>query len=298
MTDMETPQRFATLYFSDTSIAIHAHRSRVPGICAIALLALCPAAFLSAQNLPDAPQSQLSAQQDQNKAAKTNSNSSTQPGSESADKKGTSAAPEATKSDKKSGPEQSKRLMWVVPNFGAVNANTQLPPMSRREKFTLARNDSFDYSAFVWTGILAFQSYELDSDPELGSGIAGYGRYYWRGFLDGVSGTYFTEAIIPAITHEDPRYFTLGQGGFFRRAGYALSRTFITRTDSGGRSFDWSEVGGSALEAGLANAYYPPEERGVSQTFRSLGTQMESAALNNVAKEFWPDVRHKILRQK
>jgi len=298
MIDMETVQRFATFYFSDTGIGTDTHRSRLPGICVIVLLAFCSVTFLSAQNLPDAPQSQLSAQQDQDKATKTNSNSSTQPGSEGADKKGTSTAPEATKSDKKSGPEQSKRLMWVVPNFGAVNANTQLPPMSTREKFTLARNDSFDYSAFVWTGILAFQSYELNSDPELGSGIAGYGRYYWRGFVDGVSGTYFTEAIIPALTHEDPRYFTLGQGGFFRRTGYALSRTFITRTDSGGRSFNWSEVGGSALEAGLANAYYPPEERGFSQTFRSLGTQMESAALNNVAKEFWPDVRHKLLRRK
>jgi hypothetical protein len=28
------------------------------------------------------------------------------------------------------------------------------------------------------------------------------------------------------------------------------------------------------------------------------GTQMESAALNNIAKEFWPDIRHKLLRQK
>jgi hypothetical protein len=294
---MENPQRFATFYFCDPGIA---RRSRAPGISVIVFLALCPATFLSAQNLPDAPQRQLSAQQDQNKTATPPSTPSEQSGSESADKKQTSPAPQAGKSpsDKNSDPEQSKRLMWVVPNFGAVTANTQLPPMSTREKFTLARNDSFDYSAFVWTGILAFQSYELNSDPELGSGIAGYGRYYWRTFLDGVSGTYFTEAIIPAITHEDPRYFTMGRGGFFRRTAYALSRTFITRTDSGGRSFNWSEVGGSALEAGLSNAYYPPQERGFSQTFRGLGTQMESAALNNVAKEFWPDIRHKILRRK
>jgi hypothetical protein len=298
MADMENQQPFAIFYFCDTGIGKRTYRSHTPGICLIVLLALSPA-FLSAQNLPDAPQSQVPAQQAQDKAANPNSNSPQQSGGESADKKPT-APGEASKakSGNNSEPEQSKRLMWVVPNFGAVTANTQVPPMTTREKFTLARNDSFDYSAFVWTGILAFQSYELNSDPELGSGIAGYGRYYWRGFVDGVSGTYFTEAIIPAITHEDPRYFTLGQGGFFRRTGYALSRTFITRTDSGGRSFNWSEVGGGALEAGLSNAYYPPQERGLSQTFRGFGTQMESAALNNVAKEFWPDIRHKILRRK
>lgn len=189
-------------------------------------------------------------------------------------------------------------MMWVVPNFGAVSAGAQLPPLTTREKFKLAEDDSFDYSAFVWTGILAFQSWALNSDPELGQGVAGYGRYYWRGFADGVSGTYFTEAIVPALTHEDPRYYTMGRGGFLRRTEYALSRTFLTKTDSGGTSFNWSEVGGNGLEAGLSNAYYPPQEQGLNQTLRNWGTQMESAALNNVAKEFWPDIRHKILRQK
>lgn len=193
---------------------------------------------------------------------------------------------------------QTKRMMWVVPNFGAVSAGAQLPPLTTREKFKLAEDDSFDYSAFVWTGILAFQSWALNSDPELGQGVAGYGRYYWRGFADGVSGTYFTEAIVPALTHEDPRYYTMGRGGFLRRTEYALSRTFLTKTDSGGTSFNWSEVGGNGLEAGLSNAYYPPQEQGLNQTLRNWGTQMESAALNNVAKEFWPDIRHKILRQK
>ena len=106
----------------------------------------------------------------------------------------------------------------------------------------------------------------LNSDPELGHGIAGYGRYYWRTFTDGVSGTFFTEAIVPAITHEDPRYYTMGQGGFFRRTGYAISRAFVTKTDSGGTSFNFSEVVGNGLEAGLSNAYYPPQERGLSQT--------------------------------
>jgi hypothetical protein len=157
-------------------------------------------------------------------------------------------------------------------------------------------HDSIDYSGFTWTAILAGQAMATHSVPELGTGVKGYGRYYWRTFADGVSGTFFTEAILPSITHEDPRYYTMGHGGFFRRFGYALSRTVVTKTDSGGLSFNWSEVVGNALEAGLSNAYYPPQERGYKQTARGLGTQMESAILNNIAKEFWPDIRHLILR--
>jgi hypothetical protein len=206
-------------------------------------------------------------------------------------------APQNKKEDSQA--QQSTRMFWLVPNFAAVNANTQLPPLSTREKFVLAAHDSvLDYSSFTWAGILAAHAMALNSDPELGHGIAGYGRYYWRTFTDGVSGTFFTEAIVPAITHEDPRYYTMGQGGFFRRTSYAISRAFVTKTDSGGTSFNFSEVVGNGLEASLSNAYYPPQERGLSQTALNFGTQMESAVLNHIFQEFWPDIRKKILRQK
>jgi hypothetical protein len=123
--------------------------------------------------------------------------------------------PADQKTDNSEG-KQTKRMLWVVPNFAAVDANKQLPPLSTREKFSLAAHDSVvDYSSYTWTGILAGQAMLLNSDPELGHGIAGYGRYYWRNFVDGVSGTFFTEAIVPAITHEDPRYYTMENGGFF-----------------------------------------------------------------------------------
>jgi hypothetical protein len=222
---------------------------------------------------------------------------SASPSEPAAAQKSESPAPQNKKGDSEG--QQSKRMFYIIPNFAAVSAHTQLPPLSTREKFVLAAHDSLmDYSSFVWTGILAGQALALNSDPELGHGAAGYGRYYWRTFADGVSGAFFTEAIVPAITHEDPRYYTMGQGSFFRRTGYAISRTFVTKTDSGGNSFNWSELAGNALEAGLSNAYYPPEERGLSQTARNWGTQMESALLNHVFQEFWPDIRKKVFRAK
>ena len=208
-------------------------------------------------------------------------------------------APPSEDSQADSQGKQTKRMLWVVPNFGAVSANTQLPPMSTREKFVLAAHDSvLDYSSFTWAGILAGQSMLLNSDPELGHGITGYGRYYWRTFTDGVSGTFFTEAIVPSIAHEDPRYYTMEQGGFFRRTGYAISRSVVAKTDSGRTRFSFSEVVGNGLEAALSNAYYPPQERGLSQTFTNFGTQMESAVLNHIFQEFWPDIRKKVFRRK
>jgi hypothetical protein len=207
-------------------------------------------------------------------------------------------APSDEKKKDDSEGKQTSRIMWVVPNFAAVSANTQLPPLSAREKFKLGTEDSVDYSSFVWAGFVAAQSMALKSYPELHSGLKGYGRYYWRAFADQASGAFFTEAIVPAVTHEDPRYYTLGHGGFFHRTAYALSRVVITKTDSGGKSFNYSEIVGNGMEAGLSNFYYPPEERGFSKTAQNWGTQLEAAALNNIVKEFWPDIRRHLLRQK
>ena len=194
--------------------------------------------------------------------------------------------------------KQTKRMFGVVPNFAAVDANTELPPLTAKGKFILATQDSGDYSSFIWTGIIAGQSMALKSYPELHQGLAGYGRYYWRAFVDQASGSFFTEAIVPALTHEDPRYYTLGHGGFFRRTGYALSRVVLTKTDSGRTSFNYSEIVGNGMEAGLSNLYYPPEERSFHNTAVNWAAQMEAATINNIVREFWPDIRHRIFRQK
>lgn len=236
--------------------------------------------------------------------AASSSPAESQSGKESAEKRPTGAPNEsseencASQSKDDEQLKQTNRILWVVPNFAAVSANTQLPPLSVKGKFWLATEDTFDYSGFVWTGILAGQEFASQTDKEFGQGMAGYGRYYYHLFIDGVSGSFFTEAIVPSITHEDPRYYTLGHGGFFRRTGYALSRVVLTKTDSGGTSFNWSEVGGNALEAGLSNAYYPAQERGARQTAINWGAQLESAALNNIAKEFWPDIHRFLFREK
>src|SRR5258708_2006564 len=54
-------------------------------------------------------------------------------------------APQEKKDDSQG--KQTKRMFGVVPNFAAVSAHTQLPPLSTREKFSLAAHDSIvDYS--------------------------------------------------------------------------------------------------------------------------------------------------------
>ena len=188
--------------------------------------------------------------------------------------------------------------MGVLPNFTAVDSNTRLPRLSTREKFVIAMHDSVDYSSFLLVAGLAGKGLSSNSIPAFGTGAAGFGRYYWRQFTDQVSGTFFTEAIFPTLTHEDPRYYTLGKNGFFKRASYALSRTFITKNDRGTNEFNISEIGGNASEAALSNFYYPAAERGFGKSAKNFATQTVITAGANILKEFWPDIRKNLFRMK
>jgi len=194
--------------------------------------------------------------------------------------------------------KQSKRILWIFPNYRAVSAGTQLPPLSLKDKFWLATQDSFDYSSFITAGILAGASQAKKSYPEFGQGAKGYGRYYWHAMADQAVGNYLTEAIVPVVTHEDPRYYTLGHGGFFKRTGYAVSRLLITRTDAGGRTFNISEIAGNAAGAGISNTYYPGNERTWTKTYQKWGTQIALDGAFNILKEFWPDINQAIFHGK
>jgi hypothetical protein len=192
--------------------------------------------------------------------------------------------------------KQPKRILWIIPNYRSVSANTQLPPLTLKKKFWLATQDSFDYSSFLVAGMIAGSAQAKNSTPEFRQGAAGYGRYYWHSFADQAVGNYFTEAIVPGATRQDPRYYTLGHGGFFRRTGYAVSRLLITRTDSGGRNFNFSEIIGNGAGAGVSDLYYPARERTWTKTGQKWLTQVGLDGGFNILKEFWPDIDRAVFR--
>jgi hypothetical protein len=194
--------------------------------------------------------------------------------------------------------KQSKRILWIFPNYRAVSADVSLPALSPREKLWLATQDSFDYSSFVSAGMLAGVSQANKSYPEFGQGAKGYGRYYWHAMADQAVGNYLTEAILPIVTHQDPRYYTLGHGGFFKRTGYAVSRLLVTRTDSGGRTLNVSEIVGNGAGAAISNAYYPSREHTWTKTGQKWVTQIALDGAFNILKEFWPDINQAIFHGK
>jgi len=215
-------------------------------------------------------------------------NASSSPSGQSASSQSTSDEP-AT---------QTKRILGILPNFRAVSTTTKLPPQTPKEKLLTATQDSFDYSALFVPAILAGYGQATNATPEFHQGAAGFARYYWHNFVDQAIENYMVEAIGPIITHQDNRYYTLGQGGFLKRTGYALSRVVITRNDAGNNTFNSSEVIGAGAAAGISNLYYPSAERTFSNTASkwAINVGVDGAAF--VLKEFWPDINQAIFHRK
>jgi len=272
------------------------------------LLAVCisaPAfAQQTAQSLPDAPSSLVAANQPAPAAvyssstavADDNTPGSQAPSQPTKDETATQAA--ASPATPEHLDPQTKRILGIIPNFRAVSANEHLPPQSIKEKFITASQDSFDYSAVVLPVVLAGLDEARNQTSEFHKGGVGYSRYLWHSALDQTSENYFVEFIVPTIAHEDTRYYTLGTGGFLKRAGYSLSRVVITRNDAGKDVFNSGEVLGAGMAAALSNAYYPQPERTFSNTAQQWGTSVGIDAFTFIFKEFWPDINHKLFHDK
>lgn len=194
--------------------------------------------------------------------------------------------------------QQTKRILGIVPNFRAVSADTKLPPQTVKDKFVDATHDSFDYSSIFIPAALAGYSMARDSDPEFHQGGAGYARYFWHAAVDQTSENYMVEFIVPVITREDTRYYTLGHGGFWHRTGYALSRAVVTRSDAGREEFNISEVVGAGASAGISSCYYPSRERSFSNTASEWGLDVAIDSASFVFREFWPDVNRSVFHNK
>ena len=191
------------------------------------------------------------------------------------------------------------RLFFTLPNFLTLENAGDAPPLTAAQKFKVTARGTFDPVEFLWYGAQAGISQAEDHDAVYGQGAEGYARRFGVRFADGTVENFFTRAIIPSLLREDPRYFQSGKGGFWHRAAYAVSRIFVTRTDSGRSEFNFSEIVGSATAAGISTYTYHPEyARNVSSALDVWGTQVGYDTLSYAVKEFWPDIRRKLRKSK
>jgi hypothetical protein len=164
-------------------------------------------------------------------------------------------------------------------------------------KLQLHGKRAFGPVALLSSAASAGMHHISDSPEEWGHGSAGYGRRF--GSTVARSGIRNGLAFgLDSTLHQDPRYFRLGAGSFWSRSGHALRGTILTRTDSGGETLSTWRIGSAYGAAFLSNQWYPDRLNTVGLGSSQGSTTLALDLVRNLASEFWPEIKKKVLRKK
>ena len=178
------------------------------------------------------------------------------------------------------------------------NPNVTLTAPSTSEKWEHFKNETIAPFTLGAGAFNAAVSQVIQSNPLYGRDPwPAYPKRFGASVADIVSQNFWGDFVLASAFHEDTRYRRLGESRkLWPRIEYAISRSVITRADAGGVTFNWSNVLGTAMSAGLSNGYYPSASRTAGATLTNWGTSVAGSGLANLLPEFLPDFRRWLKR--
>jgi len=181
--------------------------------------------------------------------------------------------------------EEKQRVLGVLPNFYSSYI-WNAAPLTKQQKFGLGVRSIIDPTEFLGAAVVAGVQYEAGTYAGYGYGAAGYGKRFAAAYGDGAIARMIGSAILPAVLHQDPRYFYNGSGSKKSRALYAIERAVITRGDNGRPEPNFSHLGGAFLGGAISNAYHPAADRGIGLTLANGFLDTAGNAVQNLIREF------------
>ncbi len=154
---------------------------------------------------------------------------------------------------------EQQRVFGVIPNFYVVY-DPSAPPLTAKLKFQLALKVSADPITIAGIFFMAGVNQGVRI-PDYRLGAEGYGKRVGAVAADGFTDIFFGGAVLPALLHQDPRYFYQGKGSNRSRLQHALAAPFVCRGDNGRNEPNFSTVGGDMISAGFSTLYYPRNDR-------------------------------------
>jgi len=168
-----------------------------------------------------------------------------------------------------------------------IEPGQQAPPLTAGDKVHLGLRDAVSpFAAIGWITSAAY-SQALDSSPNYGQGWGPFAQRFGAAAARASTEGVLSDSVFAPVFHEDPRYYRLGPGhNFIHRTLYAVTRTIITKTDSGRPTPNFALVTGNAAGSILTNAYYPQANRDVKDTAETFAGSIGGSALGFFVSEF------------
>ena len=291
-----------------------------PGLASRAPAAAPSSAISAVQSsaIPDAPTPQIDIaaidpQSEQNSNPQNTSSPSTsnaqatgsgsqQQSSSSSTQPSTSQPTGAQETQQQKAAEQIKaqehqRIGGILPSFN-VTYLSNAASMTAGQKIGLAFRSSIDPYAFGLAFVVAGFSEAQDKGTGFGWGPEGYFKRAGAAYLDAFDGAMIGNGFLPALLHQDPRYFRLGHGTFKHRFLYAVATSVICKHDNTGKwEPNYSNVGGNIIAGAISNLYYPSNTAGWGQTINNGLIVTGEGTFGGVLQEFWPDISRKLFHK-
>jgi hypothetical protein len=171
----------------------------------------------------------------------------------------------------------------VFPDIAADSAR-----MSTGQKFKLFVDNSISLHALAGASLGSAISQAADSPHGYGQGSDGYAKRFGSSLARTASSHFFGTFLLASALHQDPRFFPERDPTFGRSVKYSIQRLVVTRDDEGRDVANWSGLVGPLLSEGLANAYWPEQDRTAGQTLQRYGTDLAVRLGTNMLREYWP----------
>lgn len=166
--------------------------------------------------------------------------------------------------------------------------------LSSWEKFKLAANNSVALSTLGEAMIGSGYGQVTNRPSGYHQGFEGYGKRLGADMARAASDNLFGTFVLASVLHQDPRFFVKKNLSLGQSVKYAAVRVLYTSTDSGARQINYSGLIGPAMSEGLANAYYPDENRTAASTLSRYGVDLAWKFGGNLLRQYWPTINRKI----
>ena len=174
--------------------------------------------------------------------------------------------------------------------------NASGAPLTTGEKSRLYLNSVAGPASIFGSMVSSGYNQAVDSVPEWGQGMAGYGKRF-ASSLGQKAVSHTVHFGLKAMLHEDPRYHYSRRTGFWPRVLHAVGETFVAHKDTGGTRPNYSYFTGVATGVYVSRQWRPERERTAKEYVQSGVVSIGGYAAKNVFREFWPDIRKKLLKR-
>ncbi len=179
------------------------------------------------------------------------------------------------------------RTLMLFPGVDTVkDPDAVLPPLTTKQKYWIFWRRTFDQSLPVEALMFAGGSQATQYSPKYGRGWGPFAERFGSYAGSIASSSLFTDAMLPSIFHQDPRYFRKGHGSIGGRLWYAVKSEVVTRNDNGTMGFNESAMLGFGMSTALTNAWYPRQSVTLSSTLTRYAIKMGVSVVLNVVREF------------